>query len=646
MRLIQEGIAGRSQFWTLRNGAVLSRVPERRQTSSASPGNERADWRDIAVVGHWESSLSRLGYALPVVLTSSVSDSLRRRSVSVTIGAEPPGLAAAREPMGALIEGEPMNRRTVVLLSMTVANAMVLVDQTAVPLSLPNVMGDFGIGSQLAQWVLTASLLPLAGLLVLGGRLGDMLGRRRIFVLGCILFAGASALGGLAPIFSILLVCRVVQGVGGALVLPNTVAIVGATFSAEERGRALGTMGGIAAVAGAVGPTIGGILTGAFSWRAVLLVNVPLAVFAVLAARRAVPRDPTASQAAPVDLAGSALLTIAIVGVVFGLTQSQVWGWTSPAVVLSLVASVAAAGAFTVAERRSSDPLMSFALLKRHRNYLGATLSQLIAGMAEMGLALLFPLLLILNLKMPPGLAGLALIPTTVPMVLIAPLAGRWFDQAGGQPPLMLGFGLLALSGIALALGIDQNSYLPILPGLLLYGVALALVLTVNDPVTLDTVPPRDHGQASGVSATAEQFGGALGIAGLYLVFHTSYVHRLVTSISSSPLPNLTKGQAVQFKNALLASEQTGLRPKSFDPGLRAYLPLARSASDHGYIVAILAVSVLAIIGLLLMVWLVRKPTHEAESIPGEEMLAGARGRYTQGSPTRTDSPTNPGALL
>jgi EmrB/QacA subfamily drug resistance transporter len=506
---------------------------------------------------------------------------------------------------------------------MTVANAMILVDQTAVPLSLPNIMGDFGIGSQLAQWVLTASLLPLAGLLVLGGRLGDMLGRRKIFVLGCVLFAGASAVGGLAPIFPILLACRVIQGVGGALMLPNTVAIVSAAFSDQERGRALGTMGGIAAVAGALGPTIGGVLTGVFSWRAVLLVNVPLAVFAVLAARRVVPPDPARSQPPRVDLAGSALLSGAIVGLVFGLTQSQVWGWTSPAVLVSLAASIAAAGAFMVAERRISNPLMSFSLLRKHSNYLGATLSQLIAGMAEMGLALLFPLLLILNLKMPPGLAGLALIPTTVPMVLIARFAGRWYDRVGGRPPLMLGFGLLALSGIALALGIDANSYLPILPGLLLFGVALALVLTVNDPVTLDTVPTRDQGQASGVSATAEQFGGAVGIAGLFLAFHTSYLHRLLSNISNSRLPNLTASQALQFKNALFAAEQTGLRPKSFDPKFQPYLPLARTASDHGYIVAILVVSLLAIIGLLLVTCLVRKPTHRTEPVRGDEALAG-----------------------
>ena len=157
----------------------------------------------------------------------------------------------------------------VVLWSMTLANAMILLDQTAVPLALPNIMQDFGVGSQQVQWILNASLPPLAGLLVLGGRLGDMFGRRRIFIIGAAVFMGASAVGALAPVFSVLLACRTLQGVGEALILPNTVAIVAATFPDEERGRALGLMGGVAAVAGALGPTIGGALTAAWSWRAI-----------------------------------------------------------------------------------------------------------------------------------------------------------------------------------------------------------------------------------------------------------------------------------------------------------------------------------------------------------------------------------------
>ncbi len=157
-------------------------------------------------------------------------------------------------------------RAGVVLAAMTLANAMILVDQTAVPLALPDIAHDLGASSAWVQWVLNASLLPLAGLTILGGRLGDLLGRRRVFLAGSVLFAGASALGGLAPSFSVLLVARALQGTGGALLLPATVAIVSATFSRAGAGRALGTMGGVAAVAGALGPTLGGALTDTLGW--------------------------------------------------------------------------------------------------------------------------------------------------------------------------------------------------------------------------------------------------------------------------------------------------------------------------------------------------------------------------------------------
>ena len=172
--------------------------------------------------------------------------------------------------------------QTLVLVAMTLANAMFLVDQTALPLALPDIADGLRVSSVSVQWVLNASLLPLAGLTVLGGRLGDLFGRRKIFVIGSVLFAGASALGGLAPTFTVLLVARMLQGSGGALMLPATVAIVSATFSRSAEGRALGTMGGVAAVAGALGPTIGGVLTDAISWRAVLLINIPLLVLTLL----------------------------------------------------------------------------------------------------------------------------------------------------------------------------------------------------------------------------------------------------------------------------------------------------------------------------------------------------------------------------
>jgi MFS family permease len=371
-------------------------------------------------------------------------------------------------------------------------------------------------------------------------------------------------------------------------------------------------MGGIAAVAGAFGPTIGGLLTSAISWRAVLLVNVPIAVVCVFIALRSVPADDAASgkDAKHVDLLGAGLLCLALVGLVLGLTQTQTEPLQQVEVVLPLAIALCSGVLFVRRERSARNPLMSFSLLRRAPDYLGATISQGLAGIAEMGLGVLFPLLLILNLEMSPALAGLALIPTTVPMVLLAPIAGRWYDRAGGKTPLAMGFAVLAAAGVALAIGVQASEYVAILPGLLLYGIGLALVLTVNDPVSLDMVPEGDQGQASGVSATAEQGGGAIGIALLYTLFHTAYIGRLHELIDEAPIPNLDAKTGAALKNALEAAEQTGLNPDHFDPTALEYLLPARSASEFGYSIAFLAVTVVALFGLVVVLRLVRRKSE------------------------------------
>lgn len=520
--------------------------------------------------------------------------------------------------------GAGTGRAGVVLAAMTAANAMILVDQTAVPLTLPDIMKDLGVGPQRVQWVLNASLLMLAGLLVLGGRLGDLLGRRRIFLAGCTLFAGGSAVAGLSPAFELLIAARVVQGVGGALMLPTSVALVSEAYGAERKGRALGTMGGVAAVAGALGPTIGGILTTAISWRAVFLVNLPLAVFCVLVTLRSVPADGPRTGRVHVDISGSALFCVALVAGVFGLSRTQTTPVSDPTVVIPLAVSFVALGLFVVRERRAANPLMSFSLLRANRNYLGATLSQGLAGMAEMGLGIIFPLLLVLNLEMTPALAGLALIPTTLPMIVLAPIAGRWYDRSGGRPPLVTGFAALAASGVALAVGItvandpgsapEARTYLAMLPGFLLYGIGLALVLTANDPVSLDSIPAEDEGQASGVSATAEQGGGAVGIAVLYALFHTAYLNRLHVVIDSGRLGDLSDQQYAQLRAALESAEQTGLRPDQFDPAFVPYLRATYEASQHGYVTVFLAVTAIGVLGALVTGWLVRRPSPSADA--------------------------------
>jgi MFS family permease len=276
-----------------------------------------------------------------------------------------------------------------------------------------------------------------------------------------------------------------------------------------------------------------------------------------------------------------------------------------------LVVCVVAFALLVVRERRAHDPLVDFTLLRGRRNYLGATISQGVAGMAEMGLGLIFPLLLILNLQMNPALAGLALIPTTLPMVIVAPLVGRWYDRSGGRPPLVVGFGILAVAGLLLAFGAQMRSYWWMLPGLVVYGIGLAIVLTVNDPVSIDTVPEPDHGQASGVSATAEQGGGAVGIALLSAIFHATYIARLDAEIDARGLPPLTGETSAQLRDALTAAEQVGLRVDTFDPRVAEYIYATRSASDFGYSVTFLLTTALALVGLVATALLVRKPAAD-----------------------------------
>jgi len=505
----------------------------------------------------------------------------------------------------------------IVLVAMTLANAMILVDQTAVPLALPSIMESFDSGSKQVQWVLTCSLLPLAALLVFTGRLGDLIGLRKVFLTGAVVFITGSVLAGISPSLEILLACRVLQGVGGALMLPLSVAIVNSTFPAEERGKALGTMGGMAAVAAALGPTIGGLLTSFIDWRAVMLINVPLAIATVLLTLRYVPDiEPAHNDREKVDIPGTVLLSIVLAGIVFGLSQSQVWGWDSPGVYGPLIAAVLAAAVFFVHERRARSPLVDFSLLRR-RNYLGASLSQLLSGMAEIGLGVIFPLLLILNLEMTPAEAGIALIPTTVPMIIVAPLAGSWYDRVGGRVPLITGYLLLAASAVLLAIAANTDKYLELLPGLLLYGIGLSLVLTTNDPVSLDEIDADDEGQASGVSATAEQFGGALGIAILYSIFHGAYVSHLNSTVSSDPnIPDFAPGTENRLRDAIEAAEATGLHPDSFDPDLQKYLQATETASNLGYEITFIVVAAIALAAAAVTGWLVRKPPEDPNADP------------------------------
>lgn len=447
--------------------------------------------------------------------------------------------------------------RWLTLIAMTISSGMILVDQTSVPLAIPDAMLDLNASISDGQWILTANMLPLAAFMVLGGRLGDLFGLRKVFLTGAIIFSVASAFAGFAQDFPWMVGARAIQGAGAALMMPTAVAIVSSTFPASERGRALGILAGFAAFAAALGPVIGGGLA-TIDWRLVFLVNVPLAIITVLLTLKSTPAlTSRVGVGRNLDPAGVGSFGVGIASVVYGLGQGQNLGWTDPQVIGALVLAVVSFFAFVVIEHRVRNPMIEFRLF-RHDNFLAANISQFLAGMIELGTAYLLPYFLLMMIGFSPLVAGIALIPATVPIIIAGPLAGKWFDLSGGRAPLVTGFLTLAASGIAFALATSHQEYVWLIPGLLLQGIGLGIVLTVNDPTGLSAVPPEDQGQAAGVINTSEQLGGAFGIALLSAVLIGIAKSRTVDLLAARGYRS-SPGDEDRWKDFILTIEQRGL---------------------------------------------------------------------------------------
>jgi len=446
--------------------------------------------------------------------------------------------------------------RRLTLAAMILANSMILVDQTAVPLATPDLIQDLGGSISEGPWILTANIIPLAALMVLGGRLGDILGLRRVFLAGAFLFIASSILVGASQDVPWAIGARATQGMGAALMMPTALAIVSAVYPAADRGRALGILAGASAFFAALGPVMGGVLT-SLDWRLVFLINVPLATATVLLTLRSTPSlapDPGAERR--IDLPGTITFGLGMALIVFALTQGNGNNWGQPEVIGGFAAAAVLLVAFVAIERRVSTPLIEFRLF-RHLNFLAANISQVLAGMVELGMGFLLPAYLLLVVGVSPEIAGLMLIPSTIPIILAGPLAGRAFDRIGGRAPLVVGFLLLAASGIALALAVPEESFAVLIPGLLLQGAGLGIVLTVNDPTGLTAVPERDRGQAAGMINTTEQLGGALGIAGLTAILLEYYWHRLEERFAEQGI-KVTQAEIDQGREFILKAEEQG----------------------------------------------------------------------------------------
>jgi EmrB/QacA subfamily drug resistance transporter len=397
-----------------------------------------------------------------------------------------------------------------VLLTTVLGSSLAMLDSTVVNVALERIGTDLDADFAGLQWTINAYTLTLAALILLGGSLGDRLGRRRVFVFGVVWFAAASLLCGLAPNIEMLVAARALQGIGGALLTPGSLAIISASFHGRDRAAAIGAWSGLGGVAGAVGPFVGGWLV-EWNWRAVFLLNLPLALAVVWIAVRHVPetRDPDAAPR--LDWPGTLAVVVGLAGLTYALTAAS--GGLSGAVLTAGLVGVVALAVFVAVERRSSHPLVPPTLFAdRQFSATNAVTLLVYAGLSASWVLLVLHLQVVAGLS--PLLAGSAMLPVTVLMLLFSSQVGALSQRFG--PRLFMTAGpILASVGLLLLLGIDQDaSYVfDVLPGMAVVGAGLTLTVAPLTATVLDSAPDRYAGVASGVNNAVARAAGLLAVA-------------------------------------------------------------------------------------------------------------------------------------
>jgi MFS family permease len=411
------------------------------------------------------------------------------------------------------------NRQTATLALLSFAMLVVSLDQYIVVVALPDIARDLGYSARTLQSVISAYAVVSAGFLLFGGRAGDLLGRRRVLMTGLALYAAAALLGGLATGPGMLLGARAFQGLGGALVFPTTLALVSTTFDeGRARNRALGIWGGSGAAGLVVGVLLGGLLTRAFGWEAVFLVNVALAGPALLLAFVVIPRDGARDRSRGYDLPGALSVTLGVTLVVFALVQGPALGWVSPGILASATAGLLLVAVFVLIERRSDDPLVPPRLMTNRNLVTGVVIAFMF--MATFGSVLYFLSLYFQEVLGYDALqtgAGF-LVPTAV-VVAGSTVAGQLVTRFGLRGTLATALAVGALGAVALGLAISPGGgYAELVPGLVALSVGDGVVFTSMFIAATTGVPDRQQGIASGIASTGAGVGAAVGLALLVLV--------------------------------------------------------------------------------------------------------------------------------
>ncbi len=427
------------------------------------------------------------------------------------------------------------NRRWWTLGAMCFALFMIMLDNTVVNVALPSIQRDLDASISSLEWTVNAYTLTFAVLLVTGGRLGDIFGRRRMFLFGVIVFAVSSAAIGLSPDQAWLVAGRAIQGIGAAFMMPATLSIISNAFPPEERGRAIGTWAGVSALALAIGPVVGGALTEHVSWRAIFFINLPVAVLAVVVTLFATRESRDETVARTVDFPGIAALSTGLTALVLALVEGNAWGWGSPEIIGLLAASVIALVGFFVIERRVRAPMIDIDQL-RSATFLGANLVGFVISFAMLAVFFFVALYMQNLLDYSPLEAGVRFLPATLVIIVTAPISGRLADRFGPRPLIVAGMVLLSVS-LYIQTHISATSgYGLLLPAFMVMGLGIGLTMSPMSTAAMNAVSPEKAGAASGVLSMSRMVGGTFGIAVLGALFQSLASARLADTLSGLPV--------------------------------------------------------------------------------------------------------------
>jgi EmrB/QacA subfamily drug resistance transporter len=429
-----------------------------------------------------------------------------------------------------------------ILAATIIGSAMAFIDGTVVNVALPEIQARLNATAVDAQWIVEAYALFLAALILVGGSLGDHYGRKRIFALGVVLFTAASVWCGISRSPEELIIARAVQGVGGAMLVPGSLAIISASFEEERRGRAIGTWSGFSGITAALGPVLGGYLVENVSWRVAFLINVPLAIVVLWLVFRHVPEslDPNTRK---LDIPGAVLATLGLGSVVFGLIESQSSGFGDPLVLASLALGVIALAAFVLVESRADEPMMPLSLF-RSRNFSGANLLTLFLY-AGLGGALYF---LPFNLIQVHGYSATAAGSAFLPFIIITFIMSRWagglVTRYGAKLPLVIGPTIAAAGFLLFAVPGTSGSYwTTFFPAVVVQGFGMALVIAPLTTTALNSVSGSHSGLASGVNNAVSRTASLLAIPVLGIFVFVAFSAGLDARVADLDLPPRTQQQ-------------------------------------------------------------------------------------------------------